>query len=61
LVGENPVGLTTFVMRVDTLGILDPGFGIGGIAQTHVSHFFIRNIFEQSDGKIIVFGDECGS
>ncbi|GEM_PF-1903415 len=60
LVSENTIGLTTFAVRFDTLGNLDPNFGSGGIAQTFVSHFLIHNVLEQSDGKVVVFGDEYG-
>ena len=58
MTSENLLGLNTFVARIDTFGKLDPSFGIGGIAQTEVSHFMVHNVFEQSDGRIIVFGDE---
>jgi len=61
MVAENPVGLSTFVARMDVSGNLDPGFGTGGIAQTNITHFFVRNVFVQSDGKVIVFGDEWTS
>ncbi|MBC7776148.1 MAG: T9SS type A sorting domain-containing protein [Phycisphaerae bacterium] len=58
LAAENPVGLSTFVARMDAFGKLDPSFGNGGIAQTSVTHFWVHNVFVQSDGKVVVFGDE---
>ncbi len=60
LVSENTVGFSTFAARFDTFGNLDTSFGSGGITQTHVSHFMAHNIFEQSDGRVVVFGDEYG-
>jgi len=60
LVCENTLGNTALAARFDTLGNLDASFGNGGIAQTFVIHFLIHNIFEQSDGKVVVFGDEYG-
>lgn len=60
LVSENTVGFSTFAARFDTFGNLDTSLGSGGITQTHVSHFMAHNIFEQSDGRVVVFGDEYG-
>ncbi len=58
LLGENPDDFSTFVIRMDTMGKFDETFGNGGVAQTFESHFLAHNIYSQSDGKVVVFGDE---
>lgn len=58
LLGENPNDFSTFVIRIDTMGKFDETFGNGGVAQTFESHFLAHNIYSQSDGKAVVFGDE---
>ncbi len=49
-------GLNAYLFRYDTVGVLDPGFGLDGIANDFVSGTCAQAVVLQSDGKIVVAG-----
>ena len=64
------LGYDFLLMRLDTLGVLDPSFGVGGIATTHfpgTETNLGRKLLLQPDGKIVMVGfvavgasNQCG-